>query len=180
MLKKMPGISIDLRYFIAYVDKKLVVEIFSTQYDFAYQIMLPLEQQPNTPYGLLEGSNGKPNLSSLFAQCQIERSVYVANQKDIMAACMRYVSQQVHDNSVVNYITFINQDTYSVPQFSHTYTSLFSPKHLIVNVSSITACLEDIEMRRLFKYLRKTYINTGRHLYDIQCFLYNEKIKNIT
>lgn len=180
MLKKMPGISIDLRYFIAYVDKKLVVEIFNTQYDFAYQIILPLEQQPNTPYEVLESPNGKPNLSSLFAQCQIERSVYVANQTDIMAACVRYVSQQVNDNSVVNYLTFINQDTYSVPQFSYTYTTSFSPKHLIVNVSSITACLEDIEMRRLFKYLRKTYINTGRHLYDIQCFLYNEKIKNIT
>jgi hypothetical protein len=166
-LQNIPGISVNLRYFISYIDKMVVLELFNTRYDFTCQLLLPIEQQPNTPYGLMTSPNIHTNLKWLFAQCQLKNNIYVANQTEILAACMRYVSLQVHDNNVVNYIIFTNQDTFTTPKYSHTYTAQFSPTHLIMNVSSVDRCLEGINMQKLFTFLRTSYKKTGRHFHDI-------------
>ena len=176
ILKNKPGIMIDLRYFIAYVDGFFVIELFNTRYDFACDIRLSIDYEPNTPNGLLTSPNTSNNLLQLFGQCQHEHNIYIANKQQIMTACMRYISQHIHDKNVVNYLIFINQNAYSSPKFSHTYNELFSPKHLIVNTSSVDKSLENIDIPKLFEDLRTEYKKTGRHLHDIQ--LISESVNN--
>lgn len=175
-MKNKPWIIIDLRYFIAFIDRFVVIELFSTRYDFACDIKLSIDHQPNTPHGLLTSPNTSHNLLQLFDRCQREHNIYIANKQYIMTACMRYISQQVHEKNVVNYLIFTNQDAYTSPKFTHTYTELFSPKHLIANVSTVDTSLENIDIPKLFEYLRRVYKKTGRHLHDIQ--LISECVNN--
>lgn len=167
-MKKHPKILKNFRYFISYSNEVILLDIYNTRYNTAYQVPLLIPSQPDTPFGIMIHSNIQSNLAWIFLQCDRDKNILVMNKKAIIGACIDYIAKQVHQVNVVKYLIFANQEQYEYPDFSHSYTYQFSANYLIANVSECNQSLNELNMFQLFITLREAYKKTGRHIHDIQ------------
>jgi hypothetical protein len=147
--------SSNFGYFISLLGKKLKVEIYQLDADLSAEYIITFDDTKNTPYGFLLKNSA---FKRFVDNAQIAFGVCVANCEVIAKAIATYIMLYGPAESVVNYLVF-ERGANDTPTFTNTYTTLFNPGNIIINVSSFKCSIDDID----FSMLRQTLDARVRH-----------------
>jgi hypothetical protein len=139
---------VDVDFFISLNENTLTVELYQLEHDFRAQFSISFDGSKNTPYGFLL-KNG--SFKRFVDDSERQFGVSIGNSQIIAKAIATYIMLYGPSDSVINYLVFSPQSA-SQPVMTNTYTNMFTPLNMVVNISSFKCLLDNID----FSVLRHT------------------------